>query len=514
MARMVPLPHDLCLWHPDVLCDGHRADDRARWVEQHRPELDAKQHVASEFPSNFQSWFLLLSAESTCTEQLSMSLILQCGEHSNAHGLLCNPHLHCGLPAEKHTAGSRAQWLQENCGLSEGDAFLKVSGQFPEVFARKAELINRASNSSLIADALIDIPTRRTSADHVQILPPPGSSEQMLFGVNFATGLMSSCRRPLTRSAKLQYVRELARYAIFYIKLWSFDDVDLLDALGEVYGELDLLHRLHVMIHIPCQRIAACSKDRTLAEHILHVVNSYSFVQSVAVGNELDFPSGQLPEGENLEAFEMLPGAIANVKEAVGNRLLVTVPFSADLVGPRGEDWKDVIVKERNATIVRKCLPYMDVFTVNLYPIFAFTQKDDPCWQSWVLGNDVALKFGTKSMLESMLKNVRQALTDLTAEHDNIGATVPLAIGETGWPTDGEPHANVGMARKYYSNVLYDLKYGNWPAKYGLKEGCVFLFELFDEACKPGKALEKHFGLLNEDGSPKIGLSNGILPLR
>ena len=40
----------------------------------------------------------------------------------------------------------------------------------------------------------------------------------------------------------------------------------------------------------------------------------------------------------------------------------------------------------------------------------------------------------------------------------------------------------------------------------------VFLFELFDEAKKTGNPAEAHWGLLNQDGTPKLGLTEFVLP--
>lgn len=88
-----------------------------------------------------------------------------------------------------------------------------------------------------------------------------------------------------------------------------------------------------------------------------------------------------------------------------------------------------------------------------------------------------------------------------------------LAIGETGWATGGAAYATTANSKLYYSNLLKGLRLTNaesWETKYGLKPGYTFLFELFDEKTKATGGLEHHWGLLQEDGKDKPGLTEAV----
>ena len=56
-----------------------------------------------------------------------------------------------------------------------------------------------------------------------------------------------------------------------------------------------------------------------------------------------------------------------------------------------------------------------------------------------------------------------------------------------------------------------DLVSGNWDTKYNVILNQVYLFELFDESQKTGPSgMEPHWGLLNEDTSPKGPTGGGF----
>ena len=80
---------------------------------------------------------------------------------------------------------------------------------------------------------------------------------------------------------------------------------------------------------------------------------------------------------------------------------------------------------------------------------------------------------------------------------------LPIVIGETGWPSDGNPNPeavpSLENAQRYFCDVLAWSIAKNIP---------LFYFEAFDENWKEdGYAnVEKHWGLWYADGSPKLSL--------
>ena len=210
--------------------------------------------------------------------------------------------------------------------------------------------------------------------------------------------------------------------------------------------------------------------------------------------------------------------AVANVQAALqgspsGSGIVVTVPFSNGVVGPNNGDWGDVIIKQANKKVVEACMPNLDFWAFNPYPYFSFegvpTGVDKTTWQDWVLG-DAKTPFGTppfSSMLESQLYNMRHALDKLSKS----AGSKQIAITETGWPTEPSAvGASIANARLFYQDMRRDL--GRMTTTYNLVPGYVFLFELFDEAKKTGNPAEAHWGLLNQDGTPKLGLTEFVLP--
>ena len=359
-------------------------------------------------------------------------------------------------------------------------------------------------HSSKNADA------RAVSGGFVSDEAPAASS----YGVNFSLSLMNIT---VDKAAKEKYANVAAGYKLTTLKLWSWNDTDLLDALSSAYTAAGL-KKLEVMIMVPQDEVIAFADSAEKAKELLPILSRYHFVRSIAVGNEPDLPGGNPPQGKDLDIFQKLPMAVANVQAALqgsppGSGIVVTVPFSNGVVGPNNGDWGDVIIKQANKKVVEACMPNLDFWAFNPYPYFSFegvpTGVDKTTWQDWVLG-DAKTPFGTppfSSMLESQLYNMRHALDKLSKS----AGSKQIAITETGWPTEPSAvGASIANARLFYQDMRRDL--GRMTTTYNLVPGYVFLFELFDEAKKTGNPAEAHWGLLNQDGTPKLGLTEFVLP--
>lgn len=80
-----------------------------------------------------------------------------------------------------------------------------------------------------------------------------------------------------------------------------------------------------------------------------------------------------------------------------------------------------------------------------------------------------------------------------------------VVVGETGWPTSGwDRLATTNNSRTYYENLLSGRMLSRCH-----DDVAVVLFELMDEALKPGPADERFWGQLDGSLSPKweLGLS-------
>lgn len=82
-----------------------------------------------------------------------------------------------------------------------------------------------------------------------------------------------------------------------------------------------------------------------------------------------------------------------------------------------------------------------------------------------------------------------------------------IVVGEIGWPTDGEKHANITNAKRFNQGLLHHVLSGaGTPARRGIID--VYLFSLIDENAKsiePG-SFERHWGIFKFDGKPKYEL--------
>lgn len=84
---------------------------------------------------------------------------------------------------------------------------------------------------------------------------------------------------------------------------------------------------------------------------------------------------------------------------------------------------------------------------------------------------------------------------------------IKIIVGEVGWPTDGDKHANIENAKRFNQGLVrHALSGEGTPARKG--EIDVYLFSLVDENAKsidPG-SFERHWGIFEFDGKPKYEL--------
>lgn len=215
--------------------------------------------------------------------------------------------------AGDHPCGNRIDWVKANLFKSEADACRQIAvDEFPAECGGCAPDESgpgpapsppepSAEPSAPPADPA-PTPTVADSAPTPTVdAPTPSVDATTLFGVNYATGLMSDANRPTDYASKLSYARIAAARGVCNIKIWD-SDPELLAALRDAYTEAGLGDCLDVQIHCNAPCVLECAGDVAAARALVDEVAPFPFVSSVAVGNELDFAHGQPTQGVELDA--------------------------------------------------------------------------------------------------------------------------------------------------------------------------------------------------------------------
>ncbi|XP_074586956.1 glucan endo-1,3-beta-glucosidase-like [Curcuma longa] len=140
-------------------------------------------------------------------------------------------------------------------------------------------------------------------------------------------------------------------------------------------------------------------------------------------------------------------------------------------------------------------------FVVNPYPYFGYTARK----LGYALFRpnpgvfDAATGVNYTNMFEAQLDAVHAAM-------ERLGyGDVEIAVGETGWPSAGDPWqlgVSVEDAESFNRNVIRLVSSGSGTAMMPGRRFETYIFALFDEDLKPGPMAERHFGLFNTDLSP------------
>ncbi|XVF83684.1 hypothetical protein PTKIN_Ptkin16aG0510400 [Pterospermum kingtungense] len=139
-------------------------------------------------------------------------------------------------------------------------------------------------------------------------------------------------------------------------------------------------------------------------------------------------------------------------------------------------------------------------FMVNPYPYFELN----------AIGNnlDYALFKPNPGVLDTntgkTYTNAFDALMDKTySAMSAIGCgDVEIVVGETGWPSQGNPVATVDNALSYNGNLVKKIVSGTGTPLMPNKRFGTFIFGLFNENQKPGPIAEQNWGLFRPDFTP------------
>ncbi|XVF35225.1 hypothetical protein REPUB_Repub18cG0127200 [Reevesia pubescens] len=284
-------------------------------------------------------------------------------------------------------------------------------------------------------------------------------------------------------------------------------------------GALKALGRsgIQVMVGIQNDMLAGLASSVGNAEawvqqNVSRYISTYGTdIRLVAVANEPFlhsykdmFVQTTFPALQNIQA--------AIIKAGLGKQVKVTVPLNADVLVtdsglPSGGDFRPDI----RALMIKIIKFHQDnggPLTINIYP-FLSLQADPNFPKEFAFFNNTASPLVDGSLIYS---NVYDANFDtlIAALEKNGFGRMPVIIGEVGWPTDGDPLANINNARRFNQALLNRITQGVGSPKRRTPPD-VYLFSLIDEDNKsvdPGN-FERHWGIFNYDGSIKYPLDMG-----
>ncbi|XP_031476287.1 glucan endo-1,3-beta-glucosidase 6-like [Nymphaea colorata] len=298
----------------------------------------------------------------------------------------------------------------------------------------------------------------------------------------------------------------------------GFNKAKLFDADSRVLTALGNTG-VEVMVGIPNDMLATLASSMKAAENwvtknVSSLVSRNGVnIKYVAVGNE---PFLQTYNGSFLAttfpALQNIQSAL--IKAGLGNKVKVTVPLNADVYQsstsyPSGGDFR-ADIHDLMLTIVKFLSDNGAAFTVNIYPFISL--YNDPNFPV-----DFAFFDGNSSPLID--KDSGKTYTNVfDANHDTLiwalqkngFGSLPVIVGEVGWPTDGDKNANVQYAQRFNQGFMSHISGGQGtPMRTGPIDA--YLFSLIDEdekSIQPGN-FERHWGIFNYDGSAKYALNLG-----
>ncbi|GMI92847.1 hypothetical protein like AT3G55430 [Hibiscus trionum] len=141
-------------------------------------------------------------------------------------------------------------------------------------------------------------------------------------------------------------------------------------------------------------------------------------------------------------------------------------------------------------------------FMVNPYPYFSPELAKKLNYALFKPNRGVYDKYTRKTytnMFDEILDSTYSAMKALGY------GNVEIAIGETGWPTQGDastPFATLENAISYNGHVVKEIVSGKGTPLMPNRTFETYMFALFNENQKPGPLVEKYWGMINPDLTP------------
>ena len=210
-----------------------------------------------------------------------------------------------------------------------------------------------------------------------------------------------------------------------------------------------------------------------------------------------------LPALQNVQA--------ALVKAGLGRQVKVTVPLNADVYEsssglPSGGDFRPD-VRSFVVSIAKFLLDTGSPLTINIYPFLSlYADPHFPVDYAFFDGGGAAVLVDGAATYTNVFDANFDTL--IWALEKNGLASMPVVVGEIGWPTDGDTSANPVNARRFNQGLLDRVTSGKGTPKRPFSPPQIYLFGLLDEDQKNVDAgpFERHWGVFHYDGGIKYPL--------
>ncbi|KAJ7970368.1 Glucan endo-1,3-beta-glucosidase [Quillaja saponaria] len=272
----------------------------------------------------------------------------------------------------------------------------------------------------------------------------------------------------------------------------GFDKVKLFEADPEALKAI-AKSGIQVMFGIPNDHLATLASSVQISEEWVSQNNfGDRFLKTI-------FPALQ-----NIQA--------ALIKAGLGRQVKVTVPLNADAYlsenGVRsGGNFKSDI-RDLVLTIINFLNDNDAPLTANIYPFFSlYIDPNFPKDYAFFNGSAVSVIDGSISYTNILDANFDTLIAAL--EKNGFGS-MPFIVGEVGWPTDGDPNANIENAQRFNQGLVDRIVRKQGTPKRATPPD-MYVFALLDEddnSNEPGN-FERHWGVFNNDGTVKYPLNLG-----
>lgn len=225
-------------------------------------------------------------------------------------------------------------------------------------------------------------------------------------------------------------------------------------------------------------------------------------IAQIAVGNEIHATADKSLIAHLLPAMKSLHSAL---QQAGFKSIHVTSPHSLGILSASEPPSTGRFRRGYDRVIFAPILDFHrqtgSAFMVNPYPYFGFSNRtlDYALFRPNAGIHDADTGITYTNMFEAQMDAVYSAMK-------RVGyGDVEISVGETGWPSLGDPNqpaVNLENAISYNGNLVKHVNSGKGTPLMPNRTFETFLFALFNENLKPGSTAERNFGLFRPDFSP------------
>ncbi|KAI7727369.1 hypothetical protein M8C21_023598 [Ambrosia artemisiifolia] len=274
---------------------------------------------------------------------------------------------------------------------------------------------------------------------------------------------------------------------------------------------------IYVTITVPNGDIPSLTDSNKAGKWVQDKIKPYypdTKIRYIAVGNEI-LHWGTKEQIDNVvPAMKTLHGALE--KEGMG-KIKVTTPHSLGILASSDPPSSGAFRTGWDVGIIKPMLEFLNQtqsgFMVNPYPYFGYSPGNDSYALFRPNPGFLDPKTGKKydNMFDGLMDAVYSAMKKLGY------GDVPIIVGETGWPSLGEPWlkwVNSDNAKLYNGEMIKKSTSNDGTPLMPGKSFEIYIFALFNENQKPGSLAERNFGLFKPDFTEvyDIGVMNGTAP--